>query len=113
MFADGRAIAYPLLVRTVWRPFQPRSADPADVWHSLAFVRGFDSRDYLGKINHPTLVFGGERDPIITPEIARETAARLPDGELEVAPTAKHGAFHERKQAFDSAVRSFLDRGDE
>lgn len=57
MFADGRAIAYPLLVRTVWRPFQPRSADPADVWHSLAFVRGFDSRDYLRKINHRTLVF--------------------------------------------------------
>lgn len=111
MFSDGRAIAYPILMQTVGRVVQPRPAVSADVWRSLEFVRDFDSHDHLGAIDHPTLVFGGERDPIITSDIARETVARVSDGELKLVPTAKHGAFHERKRTFDSTVRSFLDRG--
>lgn len=113
MFSDGRAIAYPILMQTAGRVVQPRPAVPSDVWRSLEFARDFDSRDYLGDIDHPTLVFGGERDPIITPDIARETVARLPNGELKLVPTAKHGAFHERKHTFDLIVRSFLNRGHE
>ncbi|WP_222918513.1 alpha/beta hydrolase [Natrinema sp. SYSU A 869] len=110
MFSDGRAVTYPLTVQTVGRFLQPRPADPADVWRSLEFILEFDSCDRLDEIERPTLVFGGDRDPFFTPSIARETADRIPDGELTLVPGAKHAAFHERKLTFDSRVRSFLER---
>ncbi|RQG98686.1 alpha/beta fold hydrolase [Natrarchaeobius oligotrophus] len=110
MFADGRAVAYPLAARTVGRFLQARPAEPADVSRSLAFVRRFDGRDELADVERPTLVFGGERDPYFTAERTRETAEALPRGELELVPGAKHGAFHERKATFDSSVRSFFER---
>ncbi|WIV66794.1 alpha/beta fold hydrolase [Natrialbaceae archaeon AArc-T1-2] len=66
--------------------------------------------DRLADVDHPTLVFGGERDPFFPPALARETAAALSNGELELVPGAKHGAFHERKLAFDARVQSFLER---
>lgn len=110
MFSDGRAIAYPLTVQTVGRFLQPRPAEPADVWRSLEFALRFDSRDRLGEIEKPTLVFGGGRDPVFPPSIARETAAGIPDADLSLVPSAKHAAFHERKLTFDSRVRSFLER---
>lgn len=110
MFSDSRAIAYPLTLQTVGRFVQPRPADPADVWRSLEFALEFDGRDRLAEIERPTLVFGGGRDPIFPPPIARETAALIPDGTVSLAPGAKHAAFHERKVTFDSRVRSFLER---
>ncbi|WP_252490337.1 alpha/beta fold hydrolase [Natronococcus zhouii] len=110
MFSDGRAVGYPLALRTAGRVFQPRPADPADVWRSLEFILEFDGCDELAAIDQPTLVFGGERDPFFTASLARKTVAELPNGELELVPGAKHGAFHERKWRFDSRVRSFLER---
>lgn len=112
MFSDGRAMAYPPVLQTIGRLVQPRPADPADVWRSLEFILEYDGCDRLEEIDQPALVFGGERDPYFTAELARETAAGLPNGRLELAAGAKHGAFHERKVTFDSRVRTFLERGE-
>lgn len=109
MFTGGRAITYPPMLQTVGRLFQPRPAEPADVWRSLEFILAFDGCGDLEAIDQPTLVFGGDRDPFFTAPLARETAARIPNSELELVPGAKHGAFHERKWRFDSRVRSFLE----
>ena len=110
MFSDGRAVAYPMLVQTVGRLFQPRPVEPADVTRSLEFILGFDYREHLAEIDRPTLVFGGERDPFFPPERMKETVEAIPNAELDVAPGAKHGAFHERKLGFDSTVSRFLER---
>ncbi|WP_436343824.1 alpha/beta fold hydrolase [Natronorubrum sp. FCH18a] len=110
MFSDGRAMAYPPVLQTIGRFVQPRPAEPADVWRSLEFILEFDGCDRLEAIDQPTLVFSGERDPYFTAELARETAAGLPNGQLELVAGAKHGAFHERKATFDSRVREFLER---
>ncbi|WP_265111783.1 alpha/beta fold hydrolase [Halosolutus halophilus] len=110
MFSDGRAITYPPMIRTIGRALLPRPAEPADVWRSLEMILGYDGCDRLDDIDQPALVFGGERDPYFTARLARETAAELPNGDLELVPGAKHGAFHERKRTFDATVRSFLDR---
>lgn len=112
MFTDGRAIAYPLFLRTVGRTVQPRPAEPADVRRSLQFVLEFDSYDVLPTVDPPVLVVSGDRDPVFPPEQTRATAERVPDGDLELIPGAKHGAFHERKCTFDSRVRSFFDATD-
>ncbi|WP_152419465.1 alpha/beta fold hydrolase [Halobiforma nitratireducens] len=45
--------------------------------------------------SRPTLVFGGERDPYFTAEIARETAARLTESELESPTEPASGPFLE------------------
>ena len=110
MFSDGRAMAYPPLLQTVGRFVQPRPAEPADVWRLLEFALEFDARDRLAEIDQPTLVFGGTRDPFYPGPILRKTAAELPNARSEIVSGAKHGAFHERKATFDSAVRSFLER---
>lgn len=115
LYSDGRSLAYPPMIQTIGRftigRFTlPRPAEPADVWRSLEFILDFDGRDALGEVDQPTLVFGGERDPYFTPEVARETADGLPRAEREIVPGARHGAFHERKSTFDSRVRSFLER---
>ena len=110
MYSDGRAVAYPPMLRTIGRFLQPRPAEPADVWRSLEFALAFDACDDLDEIEEPTLVFAGENDPFFPPECTRTTAERLPRGELEIVSGAKHAAFHERKFTFDSAVRSFFER---
>lgn len=110
MFSDGRAMVYPPTILTVGRLVLPRPAVPADVRRSLEFIRAFDGCDRLAAIDHPTLVFGGERDPYFTADRARETAAGIPNAELELVPGAKHGAFHERKHTFDDRVTRFFER---
>ncbi|WP_049928470.1 alpha/beta fold hydrolase [Halopiger goleimassiliensis] len=112
MFADGRAVAYPPWLLTIGQFLQPRPADPDDVLRSLEFIRSFDGCDALGDVHQPTLVFGGERDPYFTPDRTRETAAGIPNAELELVPGAKHGAYHERKRTFDERVSAFLERTD-
>ncbi|RKD97592.1 alpha/beta fold hydrolase [Halopiger aswanensis] len=112
MFTDGRAVAYPLFLRTVGRPLQPRPADPSDVRRSLQFVLEFDGRDLLSTVEPPVLLVGGDRDPVFPPERTRATVERLPNGDLELIPGAKHGAFHERKATFDSRVQEFLEATD-
>lgn len=110
MFADWRASAYPLLVRTVGRQIQPRPAEPGDVEISLDAVEAFDSRDWLGDIGPPTLLFGGRRDPYFPPAITKTTAAGVPGAELHLVPGGKHAAYHEFKATFDSTVARFLRR---
>lgn len=108
MYADARAVAGPPLIRTVGRFVLPRPAEPADVWRSIEFVLAFDDCDDLADVEQPALVFGGERDPYFTPEVARETAEGLPDADLTLVPGAKHAAFDERKNLFDARVRAFF-----
>lgn len=109
MFSDWRSLSYPPLLRTLWRPFLPRPADPADVERSFEAIRSYDGTGGLAGIEPSTLVFGGDRDPYFTPRVLRETADGIPDAELSLVPGAKHAAFHERKRTFDSQVRSFLE----
>ncbi len=110
MFADGRAVAYPPMIRTVGRLTLPRLAVASDTWRSLEFVLDFDASDELAEIDQPTLVFGGDRDPYFTEPVLQETAEALPSGELSLVSGAKHGAFHDRKHAFDRRARTFLER---
>lgn len=52
----------------------------------------FDLRDRLGEIEAPTLVIGGDQDASYTPELFRETAARIPNGRLILYPGKGHMA---------------------
>ncbi|WP_254543578.1 alpha/beta fold hydrolase [Halomarina pelagica] len=108
MFTDWRAVSYPTLALTVGRFVMPRPAVASDVGVSLDAVLSFDGRDRLDDIAARTLVVGGTDDPYFPRSILEETAAEIPDATLCAFRGAKHGAFHERKPAFDSRVEAFL-----
>lgn len=108
LFSDWRTFAYPPLLRTVGPLVLPRPAEPADVTRSLDAILAFDGRSFLDDVAPPTLLFGGERDPYFTPRVQRETVRGLSNARLRSVPTARHGAFHERKPLFDSYVTEFL-----
>lgn len=57
-------------------------ADPSDMLATLAAEDGFDVTDDLHRITAPTLVVGGERDPLYSPELFRKTAEDVADGRL-------------------------------
>ncbi|MFC7155364.1 alpha/beta fold hydrolase [Halomarina halobia] len=110
MFTDWRAVSYPPLALTVGRFVLPRPAVPADVRVSLDAILAFDWRDRLDDVDARTLVVGGSDDPYFPEPILEETAAGIPDATLFAFSGATHGAFHERKSAFDSRVKAFLRR---
>jgi len=68
-----------------------------------------DSTGDLAGITVPALVIVGEEDTISPPDVAEEMAARLPDGRLARIPEAGHLANVEAPDAFNGALRDFLD----
>lgn len=110
-FADWRGVAYPAFLTTAGRFLpQPVPAVPSDVSVSLAAILDYDGGDDLDAIECPTLVVAGDRDPYFPVEVVRETAEGIPHAELALVRGAKHGAFHERKVAFDRRTTDFLTR---
>lgn len=68
----------------------------------------FDVGDRLGEVAVPTLVIGAERDRFYTPQLFRDTAARIPGGRLLLYPRIGHLlATAQRRYAVD--VLEFLD----
>ena len=64
-----------------------------------------DARPWLGKIQVPTLIVGGERDYIVGNKAAYELAENISDCKLKIYE--KYGAFEEAKD-FNDLVLKFL-----
>ena len=109
MFRHLRSVSYPPIIQTVGRFVLPRPADPDDVRISFEAILAYGGRDDPGKIEQPTLVIGGDRDPYFTAPLQQETAEGIPDSSLSLIPGAKHGAFHERKLTFDRRTTASLE----
>lgn len=67
-----------------------------------------DRTDLLPHIRVPTLVIAGEEDAVTPPDLARAMAEAIPGARLVVIPRAGHLANVEAPEAFNEAVRSFL-----
>jgi len=86
---------------------------PDDVARAIAVLRDWDQRPRkadLAKIEVPTLVIVGEREPRATIEGSREWASWIPGAEFLVLPGAHHAAPREAAPAWNAAVQGFLDR---
>lgn len=70
--------------------------------------RTHDARDVLGRIEAPTLVVAGERDPIGTPAHARRIAASLPAARVEVLPRVAHGFPEQAERRYTRLLADFL-----
>jgi pimeloyl-ACP methyl ester carboxylesterase len=71
-----------------------------------------DLRDVLPTIDVPTLLLYGERDARSPVHVARAMHAAIPTSELVVLPDVGHMSNLESPDAFNDAVRSFLERVD-
>lgn len=108
MYTGVRRTVYPQVVRTVGRLNPPEPADPQDVIASIDAVLDFDGTDRLAGIEASTLVIGGTDDVFFPERILRETKDGIRDVRLAMFRGARHGAFQEHKERFDSIVLSFL-----
>ena len=109
IFTGARRRLYPPLSRTVGRLRPPTPAEPRDVVVSVEAVRDYDGSDRLGQIGTRTLVIGADEDPFFPESILRETHAGLRDSQLAMFTGARHGVFLEKKSAFDSWTKRFLE----
>lgn len=85
-----------------------RPADPSDFLVSVRACLAHDTSSRLAEIAAPTLVVGGDVDPLFPLEELRSTARHIPGAALTVIPGTAHGAFLVQPQAFDDAALHFL-----
>jgi pimeloyl-ACP methyl ester carboxylesterase len=64
----------------------------------------------LGRIRCPTLVLGGELDPITPPADSEDIAAAIPDAEAVIVEGAGHGVFRDRPDEAVALIREFITR---
>jgi pimeloyl-ACP methyl ester carboxylesterase len=82
---------------------------PEGIIGALAALRDRpDSTPLLGSISLPVLVVVGGEDTLTPPALAQNLAATLPDARLATIEWAGHLANLEQPEAFNAAVRSFL-----
>ncbi|HKC82481.1 MAG TPA: alpha/beta fold hydrolase [bacterium] len=84
-----------------------------DAARAIAVLREWDQRPRkadLAKIDVPTLVIVGEKEPRTTVEGSREWASWIPGAEFVILPGAHHAAPREAAPAWNAAVQDFLDK---
>jgi pimeloyl-ACP methyl ester carboxylesterase len=66
-------------------------ADPGDVLATLEAEDAFDVRADLPRIEAPTLVVGGTKDPFYPQQLFEETAREVADGRAHIFAGWGHG----------------------
>jgi pimeloyl-ACP methyl ester carboxylesterase len=72
-----------------------------------------DVIDKLPRINKPTLVIGGEKDPFYGADNIRETARLIPNAELCLLKNGGHAVVKTQTRVFEEAILNFLQRNAE
>jgi len=87
-----------------------RSTGRAVLERDFLTAHAFDVRSDLSTIDVPTLALVGEYDRLTPPHYHEELCEGLPDCELSILDDAAHLAMLEASEAFNAALRDFLDR---
>lgn len=82
------------------------------LWHVFSAEPPPNLSDLLPTIDVPTLVVSGDRDRTIAPRFNRRTASRIPGARYVELERCGHTPHEECPEAFNAAVRSFLDELD-
>lgn len=86
-----------------------RSASPSGI---AAASRGMaqrgDASDLLATIICPTLVIAGEHDNLVSQELVRDYAGKIPGAQCVLIPQAGHLVNLEQPETFQEVVRTFL-----
>jgi pimeloyl-ACP methyl ester carboxylesterase len=74
----------------------------------FAAMPGVDISADLDRIQAPTLVMTGDRDPTVPPAQARLISERIPNADLVVIPDAGHLPPYENEEAYRQALEGWL-----
>jgi pimeloyl-ACP methyl ester carboxylesterase len=110
--ADRRACrSSPMWAETIEALYRVMSFhDPVQLGDVMARLADFDIRDDLRRITVPTLIVGGDRDPIIPIAHTREIANLIPHAELVVLSNCGHMFFAEATAAYQRLLVDWLSR---
>lgn len=91
--------------------------EPEDPSHFISLTRAVAEADLRARsedVFAKALVINGERDLLYPPEVARQTALLLADGEAVIIPRAGHGAFKSHPGRINKLLVNYLwpDSGD-
>ena len=84
------------------------TTDPEGYAGCCEALARFDMRGQLDAVRAPTLVIGGEDDPVGTPERVAAIADEVPDSRLVTLPVARHLAAVEAADAVTSELEQHL-----
>ncbi len=92
----------PVLVRDAVR------MGPTTLWRAARDLLAEDVREDLRRIEAPTLLVWGKRDPLVPPAVGDLLREEIPDSRLLVLERAAHVPMFDRPEEFDAAVLAFL-----
>ena len=92
----------PILVRDALR------SGPATLWRAARDLLAEDVREDLRRIEAPTLLIWGERDPLVPPAIGDLLRREIPNSRLLVLERSAHVPMFDRPEEFDDALCAFF-----
>ncbi len=99
------------LFRPAARRFHYASQMQPRVLHQYSLALWHSSLgEPLRTIKQPTLLLGGARDPLVSPQQLREAALLIPHAELQIVPGWLHNPMDERPAQFQSILLEYLQR---
>jgi pimeloyl-ACP methyl ester carboxylesterase len=98
----GKPSFLPVLVRDALH------AGPFTLLRTARDLLAEDVRDDLRRVEAPTLLVWGKRDPLIPPSIGDVMRAEIPDSRLLVIERAGHNPMFDRAEDFNRALLAFL-----
>jgi pimeloyl-ACP methyl ester carboxylesterase len=109
IIAGGRTARDPGALRAGLekRLVQPPSA--LGYLYQLYALSGWSSHPWIRSIRHESLVFHGDRDPVVPLANGRYLADALPHGRLEIVKGAGHLFLLDEPASVAPALTSFLD----
>ncbi|MFW9944186.1 MAG: alpha/beta fold hydrolase [Candidatus Sifarchaeia archaeon] len=93
----------------VRREEDTKRRNPRVMTRDLAAADKFDVSDRIENINVPTFVLVGERDDIISPNVAKQFEAALPRADIAVIKDAHHAAMLHNPEMFNQLLTKYLD----
>lgn len=90
----------------------PKPKNPNRMIRIFEGLLSLDNRPYLGKIQCPTLVIGGNADEVTRPELQKKMAELIPNAKQVMIPGVGHGANQEASKEHEMKVLSFYDNVD-
>ena len=71
------------------------------------FSRTFDNDDLLPRIHKPILIVHGAEEAVVKPDVVKQHKAALARAQIQIMPSAGHGAFWDDAAAFNQHLRAF------
>jgi 3-oxoadipate enol-lactonase len=108
VFSKGHLARHPEIIAAMIEARRQRPIDPVALGHRMKALSAHNTYDRLPNISCPTLVITGKDDALISWEISRLLAERIPGATLEVLDPAGHCFWLERPEDARAAMVRFF-----